>query len=134
MFEIKKITMPLELGNYNEAYSGQVVHVWVNIPREIREKRLALMRSYAKALAEHTTGKALHVIDRIPFVRAWKFRKASKEQMAMMGEIWSAGADAETHWSAAEVQTLNDADPALYMWMARESMILVDEFRASKKK
>lgn len=131
MIEVKRITAPLDLGGYSEVYKDQSVHVWVNPARDVIDARLNLMREYAKLVANERkeNQSVFFALFKDKFLSA-----TEKRRSGLMAQLWSAGAEEDTRWSVEEITKLNDADPALYAWMVRESWRMVDEFRAAKKK
>ncbi len=130
MLEAKKITNALDLGGYDPAYTGQTVRVWVNPSAEIRAQRVTLLKQYAVEMARQKQTPTL-----LQRVGHWARSVAWRDPMlALMAALWSADEDADTHWTAAQVEQLQAADPLLYAWMARESWVLVDQFRDGKKK
>lgn len=146
-FNFTKIVLPIELAEYNEAYAGKQLQVWVNPPREKRLERERIIKEYPRALAklrdqvnskqkaegseqlavsEHAFGSEIDAISVIAAV--------NRKMFVWLVEIWSQHADPETRWSLDEVITVYDADPTFYAWMTRRTIELMEEFRAGQKK
>lgn len=133
--QIPKIVRPLRLADYAPEYGDAVIQVWVNPPRAlVEEYREALELAYAAqssiaggALEEAGQGEALRQIS-----------AAGERIIAWMAQIWSQGYDAESHWTAAEVQELvahsEDRDPGLWPWLSAQTRNLILEHRTRAKK
>lgn len=142
-----KITQSIELADYNEAMSGGVVHVWVNPPKSMRREREQLLRAYAtffRGIAAQPDGKPEP--EKKKLARVLRFFRGGKNEVltqmqetkrrvyAWFAELWSQGSNPELHWTTDEVSELNEHDPALYQWLIRKSVLMVDGFLADKKK
>lgn len=130
--DVVKVLRSFDLGGYAAEYAGQVCVVWVNMPMALRRQRADLLRAFAQAA--QPVG-----LRWVPgFVREFWMRRrlqaAQAEMCAWLAEVWSQSADAETHWSAAEVAELQRLEPTLYAWMVQETVKLVDAWAAGKKK
>ena len=139
------ITQPIDLGEYNEAMSGGVIHVWVNPPRSVRKEREELLRTYAKffrsvAVPEKPIAKKHALAVLLDLFRGKKTRtltqlqEAERKVYAWFAELWSQGDNPELHWSVDEVAEINEQDPVLYQWLIRRSVLMVDAWQGDKKK
>src|SRR5687767_13595863 len=139
-FNFSKIILPLDLGEYHEAYAGQSLQVWVNPPRAKRLERETIIKEYPQALAKIISpdraltlpspsgrGETNQMVDDL-------VQASNRKMFVWLVEIWSQHADPETRWSLDEVITVYDADPAFYTWMTRRTIELMDEFRDGQKK
>lgn len=142
--KIAAIIQEIDLGEYNEAMSGGVVQVWVNPPRSVRKEREALLRAYASlfrsvAVSETPEAKKYGLGRLLDFFRGKNARmseleKAGQRVYAWFATLWSQGTNPELHWSAEEVAELNEREPALYAWLIRKSVLMIDAWQADKKK
>ncbi len=131
MIEIKRILESVDLGAYHEAYTGQTVHVWVNLPRELRREREWLMGNYMREVIKGLKPGFI-VNDRlVNWARQGLLRRRNFRWLAM---LWSQHEDASTHWNVWEIRKLFTQDPNLYMWLMHESALRIDAFQARKKK
>lgn len=112
---IPKIVRPLELSGYAPELDGVRIYVWVNPPR-------ALLAELVDRVAEDAED-----------VEA-RLRRAYE----IISTLWSQGADAETHWTAAEVERLIreklDTDPSLFPWLREQTFSLIAAHRNAQKK
>src|SRR5688500_13724234 len=148
-FNFSKIILPLDLGEYHEAYTGQVLQVWVNPPRAMRLERETIIKEYPQALRKlavsiQQSATPLSPSSTSPQISAERsgdlggeievVNAINRKMFVWLVAIWSQHADPETRWSLDEVITVYDADPAFYTWMTRRTIELMDEFRDGQKK
>jgi hypothetical protein len=137
--KIPKITAPLDLGDYNQAMAGTLVHVWINPPSEVRirfspisERGLALVAEQGQLHPDKNAKDK---------VKAEALEKELGElleaQDVWLSEIWSQGPEG-THFSAGEVKKLRtetaNTDPRLFGWMVGSSIRLIGEHAGALKK
>lgn len=103
--KIPKVLTAIDLGDYAEALKGQFVHVWVNPPMEVMREHEALRK------AQDPNG-----------ITAWYVR------------MFSQHAEAATHWTAAELDALNESDPALLTFLVSAYWQARADHRSKKKK
>lgn len=143
---IPKILRRIDLADY----APELVHpdgkpilvwVWVNPPRDLMERRRAILQTGGDAIrrlkdapAGGTDGQGLTLEERRRIVA--DLADTSTGISAWFAEIWSQGQDPETHWSAEDVLTVgkNSTDPALYVWLQNRTMELIEEHRSGEKK
>jgi hypothetical protein len=114
---VAKILLPLDLGGYADAMSGQIVYVWVNPTRDVLRKRDALISDYnADAKDQEAFSAFMRGID------DW------------FATLWSQHPDASTHWTAQELAELLEADPVLYTWMKDSTIEMLQSHRRREKK
>jgi len=146
-FEIKKITQPIDLGEFHEAYRGGIIHVWVNPPKSVRKEREDLLRMYGSFFqdiarpAESDPGKKSW-LSRLKKLFHFGLNSTQENRLREMelksyqwfAELWSQGDNPELHWTADELAQMNERDPALYRWLIKQSVLMVDMFHIDKKK
>lgn len=134
-FDFAKITLPLDMGGYNETYAGTILHVWVNPPRKVMDEQRVLLLDYARIIkAEQETPGAANGGLLGKFLGLNPLVRAQKKQHEWLAQLWSQDTDKESHWTAKRVEQLFDTDPLLYAWLTRESVKLLESYRAEKKK
>lgn len=159
-FNITKIIVPVDLGEYHESYAGQFLQVWVNPPRQIRrqrdeilsEYREALTKMLAPALAPPPTPPQMekHNLERgekdvikktgeilkreMDEIEQAATQQLNRRMMEWLIELWNQHPDVDSRWSLDELIVLDDADPAFYAWLTRRTVEMISEYRASKKK
>jgi hypothetical protein len=133
--EFSKTTLPLDLGGYNQTYAGTIVHVWVNPPRKVMDEQRMLLLDYARIIkAEQEAPGAANGGMLGKLFGANPLARAQKKQHEWLARLWSQSADEESRWTAKEVEELFETDPLLYAWLTRESVKLLESYRAEKKK
>jgi hypothetical protein len=151
-FEFVKIVLPLELADYIAAYAGQRLQVWVNPPRAMKQEREEIIRRSSRMLKGIIDGQQSSVINsqssEKPFLKRvlgiFKRQMDSTELIAVqrmntdmfgwLSRIWSQHEDMESRWTVDEIQVVYDTDPALYQWMVRRTIEMMESFRTEKKK
>ena len=130
-----KIVRPVALTEFapelvHDDGSPAVVQVWINPPAARMTHYLDLSREGAAAMAllrkaEGDKAAAVAEINRV-----------GGELSALFAELWSQHADPTTHWTVEEVSALarSDANPALYDWLTRRTLALIDEYRSALRK
>lgn len=101
--KIPKVLMAIDLGDYADALKGQFVYAWVNPPLETMREHEALRK------AENPNG-----------ITAWYARMLSQGEPA-------------THWTAAELEALNESDPALLKFIVAAYWQARADHRSKKK-
>ena len=117
--DIPRVTVALDLGAYAPTLAGQTVQIWVNPTR-------AFLRQRSEAFAllnanEETTAEA----------RMAQFNDAL---LTWFAALWSQHPDTATHWTADELRTLDEQDPALLVWLINESNARLKGHREAEKK
>jgi len=145
-FQLPKITKPLDLGVYDERLRGQVLHVWVNPNKEFKQYRLWLLREYAwyiskdvdNLLKKRRTRWQNFKHSLFLFVAKYYLKQAKisldERRDAWFARLWSQHEDKDTHCAVEEVERLSMEEPALFEWLMKESVLLLDGFAADKKK
>jgi hypothetical protein len=151
--DIQKIVRPVRLGDYAPEYGGQLLHVWVNPPRQMRLD----YQQIADELSQASKELELIVKSAMDAQEAGKSTPESEEEVAGLvsdyGErleelarrlyawfavMWSQAGDEDTRWTTDDVVELVeaclDADPALWAWIQDEHWRLVREHREGLKK
>lgn len=130
--KIPKITDPLDLGDYNEALRGQLIHVWINPPSEVRGRLTPIATRGAAIVAENGQ---LHpekcAEDKAKAVALdQESSEILEKQDIWLSEIWSQGPEG-THFSAGEIKQLRtetaETDPKLFGWMVANTIRLMGE-------
>ncbi len=128
-------TWPIDLAEFAEAYRGQVVHVCVDgsheelIDARSVDRTAQRMAGLFMELYKPDTWQLLIAHPNAQTAAEWQ--RVEKEIFAWLADLWSQHADPETHWSAAQIEVLSDADPALYRWLVQRSMARLQEHRRS---
>ena len=130
-FEFIKITLPLELGEYAEGLRGQAIQVWINPSRAKKLERLEILRSYGEFLAE-LAGKRKKKILKVESKK--RELELLRQMFAWLADLWSQHPDLESHCDAESIDELYQVDPALYEWLTRRSIEMIEGFRADQKK
>ena len=147
-FDFVTITQPIDMGEYHEAYKGRFVHVWVNPPKAVRKEREELLRNYAEFFRMISTGDVRPFLGKPRLERLVslftgglikpreekRLREVERKTFGWFAQLWSQHPDAESHWTVAEIEQVNEHDPALYKWLVQRSALMIDTFRADKKK
>jgi len=156
-FEFEKVVLPLELRDYFPAYDGQQIHVWVNPPRAMKQEREEIIRRSSRMLSELVSGQRSAVSKEVvsgqlSAGKRWLQRVLGLFKQPMdsaelgavqhmnagmfgwLSRIWSQHDDPESRWSVDEIQVVYDEDPALYQWMVRRTIGMMEDFRTEKKK
>jgi len=146
-FESKKITQSIDMAELNEAYSGGVIHVWVNPPKSVRKEREELLKLYAQFFrgaigvdAKVSTqrpvlsGLLRFFKNSLPNDQEKRLQQALQRVYAWFAELWSQHPDPDLHWTADELAEMNERDPALYRWLINRSVSMIDTFQVDKKK
>lgn len=151
--DIQKIVRPIHLADYAPEYEGQVIYVWVNPPRQLRldywgvsqefsradEERTALLAETAKAIEEETLTpdqQAAAAEQLEGFGRS--LNDLAMQLFGIMAEMWSQNEDAETHWTAQDINELVEActnqDARLWSWIQEQHWRLIEDHRTGVKK
>lgn len=104
------------------------VHVWVNPPR-------AMMREHTElTLNAIELREALGKPEQAAEAVATRVAQAGNALAGWYAEAWSQHTDAATHWTMEEVLALGAEEPALYRWLTRRTIELIDAQRDAAKK
>lgn len=145
---LTRVTEPLDLGDYAEAYRGQVVQVWVNPDLATIRRRDLLIEKYNRMLndmlelAKKTEGAdekarkkmAEKAREQIESFNAFALGEFTEGINKWFADLWSQGADPATHWTVEELVALNEQDPALYQWMKNRSVEMIGRHKDREKK
>jgi hypothetical protein len=154
---VKAIVKPMDLGEYDEGYRGQVLEVWVNPPRAFvieRDEAIAGFVVREQALRKMSVTQSVQTLESLR-TKSWLKRmgerlgKPSNELQNAQSEykdyaekfvlrmnewfakLWSQGEEKET---AEQIAELYNAEPALVEWMKRRSVEMLVEHRSNEKK
>jgi hypothetical protein len=156
-FALPKLTRFLPLQEYapeEPSLAGVGIQVWVDPPRAVLLEFDELNRGFRQVLEKittidhrpRTTDKKKQTRDRL---LGWmhaltkrpqddKFKTAiethRQAQYAWYARLWSQSADAETHWTADELEKINDGNPQFYEWLCVSSWALIERHREDVKK
>jgi hypothetical protein len=151
-FNVQKILQALPLSEYDKAYSGESLQVWVNPPRASQIQREELDRKYEmmartqilaerereRRMAEATDQAARDQILAEAETALEQFRAGMKvfaaENYAWFAELWSQSPDTSTHWTVEEIGELFEQEPALCSWLGERTQALLKEHREQQKK
>lgn len=133
-----RIVRPVELTGYapelvTDEGEPEVVHVWVNPPRDVLEAHGRLLaewdaRRKAKPAPKGKGKKTKPAADALT--------QSNQAIAAWYANVWSQHEDAATHWTPAKVLALAnlDTDPALYTWLTVQTWLKIAEHRALNRK
>lgn len=141
--EVVKITRPLELGEYDEAFRGQVLFVWVNPTEEVRKMRQDLLREY-RAFMQKVVSTATPRSGDKPFRVAWEafarlvLRQKIDEadELARKNQAWLVNIlnqNPDSACSLDELAQLQKADQVLYEWVVRHAVEMIEQHQIEKK-
>lgn len=122
-FNIPKILKRIDMAEYTEELSGKFLCVWVNLPLKLLREHAELTRSDP---SPDPSPNATHS-------ERGEEEERTRKIYAWYAQVWSQDGDAETHWTAKEIEALNDADPAFVSWMMRETWVARLEHVQKKK-
>ena len=153
-FEIPKTTRFLALQEYdpeNASLAGVGIHVWVDPPRQVLQEFDSLNHNFRQLLDRLIkTGKGKQKpLSGAERLAGWLKAVTSREKdsrfkdetesyrrsiQAWYTRLWSQNPDAETHWTVAELEKINDQNPRLYEWLCVSSWALIEKHREDVKK
>lgn len=164
--QIQKAITAIPLSEYAEEYKNAGdphLHVWVNIPRELLQKRDELDGEYFRLMAENDILRAefrekLKELDEQQTEGKRKPNATQKERTrvaseykekqdalqteieaytrrnyAWFVELWSQGPE-DTRWTVDELLELQEHDHLLVGWMADQTRLLLQTRRVDQKK
>lgn len=152
---IPKVTRFLPLQEYapeEKALAGVGIHVWVDPPRtvlvefdELNREYRAVLEKLVKKLGTPNSEKTsagerllswLQV--RAKSVQDQKFQAATESYRRSIygwyARLWSQSGDAETHWTAEELEGIAESNPHLYEWLCNSSWALIEQHQDDVKK
>lgn len=149
--KIPKLTAPLDLADYAPEMAGQVIHIWLNPPSDIRQEYLKLrvdfeqihmtlaesMAASAKKKKTDDDKKRILTAEQLADIQKQLEETASKQD-AWLSSMWSQHPDAGTHIPAEQVTRLRqetlDGDPAFYSFLVSRTLEMMLAHRADRKK
>lgn len=134
---IQKIVRPFDLGEKAPELSGQKIYVWINPTLAFMKERDEIFLEFArkqKELRDAETKKVENLAELNAQFNAWLDGDFTDKNNAWFAHLWSQNEKQETHWTAAEVDELRNADPALLDWMKAHSVDMILEYRKAEKK
>ncbi len=128
-----KIVTRLPFAEYAEQMEGGVL-VWVNVPEaSIREQ--AEVIGEIKDIRDALNAGSLSKEELNDTAR--RLQELADKRLAWLSEIWSQGPE-ETHILPEEILTIiqhcQETDPRFFDWLVTETLNLITEHRAGKKK
>jgi len=137
---IPKIKKPLSLEAYDESFKGIELQVWVNPTRDMTNKSLEIQIELAAALSaldavENKLAK-LNKVARKKKVEELqeRFDSALKVQREWWARILSQSKDTSTHWTADELEKLDEEDTALWTYIIKMAAEMIRSHRDGSKK
>jgi hypothetical protein len=143
-FKIPRITKPLDLRDYApefgdpalvEELGEPIIWVWVNPPASVRmelEEISEAMTSATSKLSESSDDTE----ESKKHIKA--MQKAGEQSTAWWANMFSQYQDAETHWTADELQAfvkeIWDTDPLLWQHIQERCFELINEHRIGREK
>ena len=149
--EIPKVIVPVDFGGYAAELAGKFLQVWVNPPQDVLSAYTSLVTELQQAeLAEAqktlepesepaekdagTISKTLAQLKRWLNIKQTTPPKGINPRMLeWYAALWSQGPEA-THWTLAELETLEFKDPAILSWMISQTWKARVEHIERKKK
>lgn len=126
---ITPIVKGIRLSEYDERMAPAEVLVWVNPTRGFLQVRTDAIKSLPAP-----TLPSPKLEEERPNLGEGRFEEFNTLMFGWYAELWSKGVAAETHWTAEEVQALNEQDPTLFTWLMQRSAQLMNERRLVEKK
>lgn len=137
----RKILRPLDLGDYEPEYSGQVITVWVNPPisklgelSEAREEVEAAFDALAEIALEDGDGGADSDLAR----GADRLTAANAAVYAWYSDLFSQDKNVDSHWTPEEVKEVAEAsavnDPGLWSFITGRAFAMALDYRTFRKK
>jgi len=135
--KFRKVIRDLDLDEYYDTGEIEIIRVWVNPPRSIRneyneitESSRELLEALSKADPENKS--ALKEIGR-------RMKENADRYLEIWALLWSQDKNETTHWSPDEVAQLQkdceDHDPGLWQFITTLTIgMIVDYINASQKK
>jgi len=148
--EIQKVIVKVPLAEFAESYQSAgdpILHVWVNIPRALLQKREELDTEYtrlyfdAEIQARNFREKYESTKDRERLVREnekeqdaiqAKLEDYKLRSHAWFSELWSQGPE-NTRWPVDDIIELENSDHMLLGWMADKTRELLRTRRLDQK-
>jgi hypothetical protein len=135
-FEIPKIVKTLNVGEYAAELEPVKIVVWVNPPRALLVRHDEMIAKLATAMSKRLELGAGSEVDAGELAK--EIEAVRGEMTAVFSELWSAGVDPETRWSAAEIDKLItgmfETDPQLWPWLRNRTIEMIREHREFVKK
>ena len=132
-FNVPKITKILNAGDYAAELEPVKIVVWANPPKSLLNRHDAMIKAFGEAMR-----KRMALADEDEKTLAAEVEAVRSEMCAVFSQLWSAGTDAETHWSQEEINTLitgmADTDPQLWPWLRNRTLAMIREHRETAKK
>jgi hypothetical protein len=150
-FDVPKTTQAIELKEYSAELEGHVVLVWVDPPRgmlrefdRISAGLAGRIDAFASAKDRARPGKIKASVRLAGWLQALRADGAAKklkkfteqwrrERYAWYAKLWSQGPE-ETRWEAAEIEKMDEENPAFLEWLIVQSWARVEQFRVDTKK
>jgi len=135
--QVPKIVRPLALKDYAEEFGQEVIHVWLNPPRELWLKYDPLVDEAGKIRKRLSDReKPLETVEAEAAVK--RLGEIGGEIQAWYAEIWSQGPDEKSRWTTGEIEELISGtmktDPALWPWLTGRTLVMILEHRNLAKK
>ena len=149
---IPRIVRSVRLSDYAPEYGEQEVWMWVNPPKALTLQFQALTDEDNDLLARITeltkpllgdggedVGEEAQAEIADALAPLFERRQVlAGEVFAWWAEMWSQHHDAETHWTAGEVQELAEAamehDPGFWRFLLEQTSATVKDYREQKKR
>jgi hypothetical protein len=138
---IPKIRLPLDLGGYSSDNEGQLIYVWVNPPRRLKDD--FFRETYLLGNGSNPGAKPGDK----PILESWrwltKLRKDHKRKTLSNGivkryaSLWSYtedGEDIDKEEIFRFADQIQDLDPAMWVWMTTQTWIMIRGFLEAAKK
>jgi len=147
-FEIPKIVKVLNVGEYAEELKAVKLVVWINPPRGLLKRYFEWVEKVGRVphppagephppAPSPTSGEGGEEGEGEKREEA-EMARLTDEVEAIFAELWSAGPDEGTHWTAEEIDRLiegmGDTDPQLWPWLRDRTLAMIWEHRERTKK
>ena len=142
--KIPKVLKEIRLSEYHADFGARAVVVWVNPTRAVGKRRAELMSRSLRLIGKNLTpgpfpnGKGSEEGEGSQAEAEAKVEAEAEELNAGLwawyAEIWSQGADVETHWTLAEIQGYFEASPDFVRWLIERTNALFLQQREQGKK
>ena len=122
-FPMPKIIRPLKLADYAPEYGDASIQIWVNPPKEVRDRRFDLLGEFVRKDTDFKAAKKTkaEIETQATWQKDWKARWTG-----WLAHLWSQSPDPAQHWTQAEIEEMDATDPALVRWLIQQTLEMVD--------
>ena len=134
--KIRKVVQSLDLDDYYGSGESEIIRVWVNPPRAIREQHnenVTNAREVVEQMSKVDPDDA-EAVEKL----AERLQSTAALINGFWSTLWSQDRDESTHWSPEEVAQLqkdcNDHDPGLWQFITTMSIGMMNDYISGNQK